>query len=141
MVQVHHFELRSKDVSQPYEANMELHAISFCPSLWKLANAFWQYAGMGISGRYAQMIMDELAQNCELIEVCEPTHSLLVSHTIRSCSFISPNFYRTTNLRHLRKNILLDEESQVLYVERVESAQIMNLVLRKTQCLESLPKG
>lgn len=84
---VHHFELRNKSRTGPCDAKAELHALTFRPEEWKLAKAFWQHAGMGISSRFSTMILESLSRNCELIEVDESSHSLLVS------IFISNSMY------------------------------------------------
>ena len=49
-----------------------LHAIFFPQALAKLAKAFWQNTGMGISSRQANMILKRLTLGCVLVATETP---------------------------------------------------------------------
>lgn len=71
-----HFEIRDA------KGTDTLHAIFFPPELWKLAKTFWQNTGMGISSRYADMLLDRIAQDNALVNVEIPSQSRLVCSCI-----------------------------------------------------------
>ncbi|KAL5530065.1 STR2_2 [Sanghuangporus sanghuang] len=70
--QMIHFELHSETDAPPPESGVELYAVFFRPELWKIAKSFWQHAGMGISSRYADMILDQLEAGYKLDIVEKP---------------------------------------------------------------------
>ena len=76
-IAVVHFELKpSEDV---HEDIYGLHAVLFPPELWKIAKSFWQNAGMGISSRYAESILEKIQKGYPLRVIEESKTSFLVS--------------------------------------------------------------
>ena len=71
-----HFVIKPLDND---DGTHELHAALFPPDLWKVAKSFWQNTGMGISSRYANMILARLVHGNTLEMTEEPHTSLLVS--------------------------------------------------------------
>ena len=73
-----HFEVQDEQDTSPPESCVELYAVFFGPEFWKIAKSFWQHAGMGISSRYADMILGRLAAGSELRLVEKlPTNTLV----------------------------------------------------------------
>lgn len=114
-VRIFHYELKKKDIHDDTR-KAELHALFFSPNLWKLAKAFWQHAGTGISSRYAEMILGYLSNNYELIKISEPCSSILVSRIYLFSLVILTTqitIFRMTTLERLMKNLSLDEGFQI----------------------------
>ncbi|KAI5118023.1 hypothetical protein M0805_004888 [Coniferiporia weirii] len=69
-IQVVHFELEHKPET-------EFCAVIFPPELFSLAKSFWAQAGLGISSRYADRLLEGLAAGFELRFVDEPLRGSL----------------------------------------------------------------
>ena len=54
---------------------LEVNAVVFSPDLWKLAKSFWQYAGMGVSSRYVDRVL-ELIQEGNALSLQRPCSGL-----------------------------------------------------------------
>ena len=59
-----------------------LHTIFFSPPLWKIAKQFWQITGMGISSRYANMILKRHSTGAVLVATDTPYKTKWVSLTM-----------------------------------------------------------
>ncbi|KAI5118022.1 hypothetical protein M0805_004887 [Coniferiporia weirii] len=73
-VQLVHFKLV---LAAEVGGEAELHAVLFPPDHWRTAKSFWQHAGMGISSRYADRLLEALASGHELCRIDRPLLSLL----------------------------------------------------------------